>query len=82
MLECANLARYLESNQERMKYDEYRAKGYHVGSGVVESACKNVVQVRHKRPGMRWSEEGARNILHLRTTPVSYTHLDVYKRQL
>lgn len=30
MLECTNLARYLESNQERTKNDEYRAKGYHI----------------------------------------------------
>lgn len=81
ILECANLARYLESNQERMKYDEYRAKGYHVGSGVVESACKNVVQVRHKRPGMRWSEEGARNILHLRTTLLNKRWDEFWKRR-
>ncbi len=38
--ERADLARYLETNRERMRYDEYRAKGYHIGSGVVESACK------------------------------------------
>jgi len=62
-----SLARYLETNRERMRYDEYRAKGYHIGSGIVESACKNVVQMRQKRPGMRWSAEGSQKILNLRT---------------
>ncbi|MEA4883733.1 MAG: hypothetical protein VB144_08790 [Clostridia bacterium] len=63
-----NPARYLQTSRERMRYDEYRAKGYHIGSGVVESACKNVVQIRHKRPGMRWSVEGAQEVLNLRTS--------------
>jgi len=62
-----DLARYLETNRERMRYDEYRAKGYHIGSGVVESACKSVVQIREKRPGMRWSAEGSQKVLNLRT---------------
>jgi len=62
-----NLVSYIETNRSRMRYDEYRAKGYHIGSGVVESACKNVVQMRHKRPGMRWSSQGAQAILNLRT---------------
>jgi hypothetical protein len=61
------LVRYLEANRERMRYDEYRAKGYHIGSGVVESACKNVVQMRQKRPGMRWSAGGSQKVLNLRT---------------
>jgi hypothetical protein len=37
-----------------------------VGSGAVESAGKHLVQQRMKRAGMRWSELGARAILHLR----------------
>ena len=64
--ERADLARYLETNRERMRHDEYRAKGYHIGSGVVESACKNVVQTRQKRPGMRWSAGGSQKVLNLR----------------
>ncbi|HHV63296.1 MAG TPA: ISKra4 family transposase [Firmicutes bacterium] len=60
------LVKYLEDNRNRMRYDEYLARGYHIGSGVVESACKNVVQIRHKRPGMRWSTAGAQEVLNLR----------------
>ena len=58
---------YFEENACRMKYDEYRARGIPIASGVVESACKHVVASRLKGPGMRWDEEGAECILHLRT---------------
>jgi len=57
---------YFEENARRMKYDEYRARGIPIASGVVESACKHVVASRLKGPGMRWDEEGAECILHLR----------------
>jgi hypothetical protein len=58
---------YLASNAARMNYPDYRARGLPLGSGAVESAAKSVVQHRMKRPGMRWSERGARAILTLRT---------------
>jgi hypothetical protein len=54
-----------------MKYDEYRARGIPMGSGVVESACRHVVASRLKGPGMRWDETGAEAILHLRTLELS-----------
>jgi DNA-directed RNA polymerase subunit RPC12/RpoP len=60
-------AGYFEDNACRMRYDEYRAKGIPLASGVVESACKHVVASRLKGPGMRWDEEGAEAVLHLRS---------------
>ena len=57
---------YFRTNIERMRYASYRDQGLPVGSGVVESAAKHLVQQRMKRAGMRWSELGARAILHLR----------------
>ncbi len=57
---------YFRTNAERMRYSTYRDQGLPVGSGVVESAAKHLVQQRMKRAGMRWSELGARAILHLR----------------
>jgi hypothetical protein len=42
-----------------MRYDEYRACGYQIGSGTVESACKRVIGQRLKQAGMIWSEEQA-----------------------
>jgi hypothetical protein len=57
---------YLESNVERMKYDEYLAKGYPIATGVIEGACRHLVKDRMERSGMRWNMEGARSMLNLR----------------
>jgi hypothetical protein len=57
---------YLENHSRRTRYGEYRARGYFIGSGVVEAGCKTVVGARLKQSGMFWSEDGARNILSLR----------------
>jgi len=58
---------YFHSNRQRMDYPAYRARGLHIGSGVVEAACKCVVATRCKRTGMRWTEPGVQAILSLRT---------------
>ena len=57
---------YFTNNKERMRYNEYREKGYHIGSGIIESACKHVVGQRLKQAGMTWSVEGADAIIQLR----------------
>jgi len=62
------VAGYLKRNRERMKYDEYLAAGYPIGSGVVEGACRHLVKDRLERAGMRWRREGAQAMLDLRAT--------------
>jgi hypothetical protein len=57
---------YFTHNRERMRYDAYRARGLHIGSGVAESSCKTLAQARLKQSGMRWTEPGAEAILQLR----------------
>ena len=57
---------YLENNAHRMEYPEYLAKGWSIGSGAVESACKTVVGQRLKLAGMHWGEDGAHAVCHLR----------------
>ena len=42
---------YFRSNQQRMRYDEFREQGYPIGSGTVESAANTVVHHRLRRPG-------------------------------
>lgn len=59
----AELRRYVERHAHRMRYGELRQQGYAVASAAVESAIHGVVQRRLKRPGQRWSETGARQIL-------------------
>jgi hypothetical protein len=57
---------YFENQVHRMDYPSYRAKGWLIGSGPVEAACKHVVGQRLKGTGMRWGEPGADAIGHLR----------------
>ena len=57
---------YFETNRQRMDYPTYRKKGMHIGSGVVEAACKCVVGTRCKRSGMRWTNTGLQAILNTR----------------
>ena len=54
-----------------MKYDEYLAAGYPIGSGVVEGACRHLVKDRMEQTGMRWRIEGAQAILNLRAIYVN-----------
>jgi len=57
---------YLKKNVARMDYPAYLAKGWLIGSGSVESACKTVVAQRLKLAGMRWRENGTDAVCHLR----------------
>jgi len=62
-----SLIRYISTN-EHMRYDVFRARGYDIGSGSVEAACKHVVGKRLKQSGMRWSRAGSSATLALRIT--------------
>jgi hypothetical protein len=50
---------YFTNNAARMKYDQFRAAGYLIGSGTVESGCKQIVTQRLKQPGAQWAVDGA-----------------------
>jgi hypothetical protein len=62
---------YLAQRREYMKYDEYLAAGYPIGSGVVEGACRHLVKDRMEQTGMRWRIAGAQAILSLRAIYVN-----------
>lgn len=59
-------ARYFEKHAKRMQYKAFREKGYQIGSGVIESACKHVVGQRCKQASMRWKEQGINAVLKMR----------------
>jgi hypothetical protein len=65
--------RYFRHNAERMRYGTFRKKGYHIGSGVVEAGCRQVVCQRLDEAGMHWREENAEAIVTLRAAFLS-TH--------
>jgi hypothetical protein len=60
------LLNYLRNNVSRMDYPSYLKKGWQIGSGAIESACKTVVNQRLCLGGMRWGEEGSDAVAHLR----------------
>jgi hypothetical protein len=59
----SNLAKqslaYYGDNIERMRYAQFRTAGYLIGSGVIESGCKQIVTQRLKLPGAQWNLDGA-----------------------
>jgi hypothetical protein len=57
---------YFTNQAGRMAYDRYRAAGWDIGSGMVESACKHLIGAREKGPGMRWSDAGAQAVAAVR----------------
>jgi hypothetical protein len=59
--------KYMRGRVEQMKYGEYRESGLPIGSGAVESSCKQVVTARCKQAGMRWTQAGVDAILALRS---------------
>jgi hypothetical protein len=62
-----SLRKYILVNEEEMRYDVFRSKGYDIGSGAVEGACKHVVGKRLKQSGMIWTRQGSSTTLALRT---------------
>jgi hypothetical protein len=57
--EARKAVHYFYANAERMCYDRFRAAGYMIGSGTVESGCKQIVTHRLKLPGAQWTVDGA-----------------------
>ena len=64
----AQVHKYIKDNEEEMRYDEFRSRGYDIGSGAVEGSCKHVVGKRLKQSGMIWSRLGSSATLALRIT--------------
>ncbi|ETW92285.1 MAG: hypothetical protein ETSY1_44330 [Candidatus Entotheonella factor] len=64
---------YLVHHQDHLDYATYKDQGLPLGSGMVESACKWLIQQRFKGVGMRWSAGGFNHLLHLRLAWVNGT---------
>jgi hypothetical protein len=64
--EHRRLLGYFGNNLHRMDYPEYVSRGWQIGSGAIESACKTVVGRRLKGGGMRWRESGTHEMCQLR----------------
>jgi hypothetical protein len=60
------VAGYLERNRPHMDYARYLKRGWPIGTGVIEGACRHLVKDRMELSGMRWTVEGAQALLALR----------------
>lgn len=64
-LVAENLA-YLEKREAQLQYPSFQAAGWPIGSGVVESGNKLVVEARLKGAGMHWARASVNPMLTLR----------------
>lgn len=67
----ATTLRYYRANASSMRYDQYLARGWPIGTGVIEGACGHLVKDRLQQAGMRWTKDGAHAILDLRAIRLS-----------
>lgn len=71
-LEPVRIARqYLDKRLDQLRYSSFRAAGYPVGSGIVESANKAVVEMRLKGRGRHWARANIDPMLALRCASAS-----------
>ncbi|HEB94367.1 MAG TPA: hypothetical protein ENI94_13090 [Gammaproteobacteria bacterium] len=61
---CAD---YLLNNKERLQYGGALKLGYPIATGVIEGACRHLINDRLDITGARWSLEGAESVLKLRS---------------
>lgn len=64
MDKCAD---YLLKNKSRLCYDVALTKGLPIASGVIEGACRHLINDRMDLTGARWSLQGAEAVLKLRS---------------
>jgi len=68
---CEREIGYFDKNKERMRYADFKKRGFFVGSGVMEAGCRTVVCQRLKQSGMHWTVSGANKIIALRCSQLS-----------
>jgi hypothetical protein len=62
---ASNLA-YLKKRKDQLRYPLFQALGWPIGSGIVESGNKLVVEARLKGAGMHWAENHVNPMLAIR----------------
>jgi hypothetical protein len=74
------LLKYFENNAYRMEYDQYRQRGFQIGSGAMESLHRSAAQLRLKLPGARWLETTSQAIFNLRLLQLSGRWSEFWKQ--
>jgi hypothetical protein len=65
------LHNYVAAQVDHLNYPAYRRRGWQIGTGMMESTCKQLVGLRLKGPGTHWSEHGALAVTALRATDLN-----------
>ena len=60
-------AKYLVKNKDRLRYDEALAAGFPIASGIIEGACRHLINDRLDITGARWGLDGAEALLKVRS---------------
>ena len=72
---------YLQKRRALMDYPTYRASGWPIGSGSVESSHKWVVQTRLKGSGMHWKPEHVNPMLSVRLALLNERWTEAWQEQ-
>jgi len=62
---------FLARNRRRLRYDRFRQRGFQIGSGTMESGCKQLGAARLKIAGAQWHTDGARLVAKARAAYLS-----------
>lgn len=74
--------RYLRSREALMQYPQFQQQGWPIGSGMVESANKNVVEARLKGTGMHWKRSHVNPMLELRNAVCNDRWQEMWQKAL
>jgi len=73
---------YLRKREALMQYPQFRQQGWPLGSGMVESANKNVVEARLKGTGMHWERTHVNPMLALRNAVCNDRWQEMWQKAL
>jgi hypothetical protein len=68
---------FFANNAERVRYGTFLRRGYQIGSGAMESGCRQVVTQRLDEAGMHWREETADAVVRVRAAVLSTDRPDL-----
>ncbi len=79
--EVSKKEHYLSKRREQMRYPAFREAGWPIGSGMVESGNKVVMQARLKGAGMRWERKNVNPMLALRMALCNHRWQENWQQQ-
>ena len=80
--EICKAIEYFQTHKTRMQYAQFRAEGIPIGSGVIESAVRRIINLRMNGASIFWLPESAESVLYLRCQSKSGRWVDFVKSVL